>query len=491
MARQDKELPKNRQDLVNTVLSMIDSGSLDWTKGWDSPSYPLAPVSAITGTRYKGINNAMLWLTAIERGYKDNRWLTFNQMEQNGWSFKKNEDGTSKGKGAGVPVELFRYYDSLTKKDLDWKEFNKLTLDEQKDYWDKNVRRIVRYHTVFNAELVDGIAELKDVQKEVTHLSPEERNEKAEATIRDWNDKQCSITHNGGESAFYRPSTDSIHLPERTRFHSLEDYYGTALHEIGHATGHAKRLNRDLTGGFGSENYAKEELKAEFASMFIQQELQLPMSEFHIRNHSAYLQSWKKAITNNPNVLFDAIKDAGKITSYVLENATTLQSINSVSIEENFSESREESSSSEKLELGKSKWKAFHLSVECCKGTSDSRCEFTLDKGKYAGWDFSHPSKLVTDGWITDDLQSDTHKMCKDVIYSDNYSFILKNGGKFVKLSGKELVDSFDFSEEAQKPSASLIEMCSQMDTSSPAKSYTERIANADSPYLSALLGED
>ena len=63
-----------------------------------------------------------------------------------------------------------------------------------------------------------------------------------------------------------------IFLPEQEAFHSENDYYATALHEIAHSTGHPSRLNRDLSGKFGSKSYATEELKAEFASVFIGQE---------------------------------------------------------------------------------------------------------------------------------------------------------------------------------------------------------------------------
>lgn len=317
-----KELSKNRQALLDKVLELFEGKRLNWTKGWNAPGNPLAPVSGLSGTRYRGINNVLLWLTAIERGYQDNRWVTFHQIKENGWSFKKDADGSSLGTGAGVPVELFRYYDKSTKQDLDWKEFGKLTLDEQKKYWDENVSRIIRYYTVFNGDVVEGMPPLE----KRSHITAEERHERAEQIIRAWNDKQCSVVHDGGNSAYYSPKNDAVHLPERTSFFSLEEYYGVALHEVGHATGHASRLNRDLSGAFGSEKYAKEELRAEFASMFMQQELELPMSEFHIKNHTAYLQDWGKSIKKDPNVLFDAVKDAGKMVTYVLDNAAGMES---------------------------------------------------------------------------------------------------------------------------------------------------------------------
>lgn len=321
MAEKQQELSKSRQALLEKVLQLFDGKKLDWTKGWSHKGAPLPPVSGVSGTKYHGCNNALLWFVSIERGYQDNRWVTYHQIEENGWHFKKDENGESRGKGAGVPVELFRYYDKSTKKDLDWNEFRKLTIDEQRAYWEENVRRVTRYYTVFNGDIVEGMPPMA----QTTHLTPEERDERSEQVIRAWNDKQCKIIHDGGDKAYYRPSTDEIHLPERTSFHTIEDYYGTALHEIGHSTGHPSRLNRDLSGFFGTEEYAREELRAEFASIFMQQELGLPMSEYHIKNHAAYLQAWGKEVRKDPNVLFDAIKDASRMSDCVFENAAGME----------------------------------------------------------------------------------------------------------------------------------------------------------------------
>ena len=121
----------------------------------------------------------------------------------------------------------------------------------------------------------------------------------------------------GGSQAFYRPSTDEVHLPEREKFKSTQSFYDTAFHEIGHSTGHQSRLNRDLSGGFGSQSYAMEELRAEIASIFMAQDLGIEPSEDRLQNNAAYIQSWKDEIKENPNALFTAIADADKIARYV------------------------------------------------------------------------------------------------------------------------------------------------------------------------------
>ena len=311
-----QEIAKNRQYLLDTVIEQMESGTLKWKQGWDNGSVHTMPRSGSSGKAYKGINRLVLYFTAKERGYEDNRWVTFNYVKNNNLSFKKNENGESLAKGAGVMVEFFRYYDKSTKQDLDFEKFGELSPEEQHDYWKKNVRRVTQQYTVFNASLVEGMEPLPQapVRTEI------ERDAEAERIVAAWDQKQCRI-YNDDMMAYYSPKKDEIHLPASDTFISAAEYYATALHEIGHATGHKSRLNRDLKDGFGTEGYAIEELRAEFASMFIQQELGLPMSESHIKNHAAYVQSWLKAIRENPDVLFDAVGDADAMTSFVMDNA--------------------------------------------------------------------------------------------------------------------------------------------------------------------------
>jgi hypothetical protein len=125
----------------------------------------------------------------------------------------------------------------------------------------------------------------------------------------------ADIHHNGGSRAFYRPLTDSIHLPDKGQFPTAENYYATALHELGHWSGHEDRLNRDLVHPFGSEGYAKEELRAEIASMILGDELGIGHDP---SQHAAYVGSWIKALKDDPMEIFRAAADAEKIQTYVL-----------------------------------------------------------------------------------------------------------------------------------------------------------------------------
>jgi antirestriction protein ArdC len=164
---------------------------------------------------------------------------------------------------------------------------------------------------VFNAEQIEGLPPL---QRLLPNGAPDgDRHERAEAVLQA---SGVEIRHDQDDRAFYRPSTDRIHLPGRERFQSIDAYYATALHEVGHASGHPTRLNRDLAHPFGSEGYAKEELRAEIASLMIGEQLGIGHDP---GQHGAYVKSWVKVLREDPKEILRAARDADKITHYVLD----------------------------------------------------------------------------------------------------------------------------------------------------------------------------
>ena len=303
-----EKLTPQRKQLVDQVLANLEKGNLFWTQGWVAAG---APESAVTGKKYRGINNLYLSLVAMAENYGDNRWATFRQMEEKGWTFKKDEEGHTLGKGKSVSVEYYEMRDKETKRRFDRSVLDGMTFDEQREYMDKNVYWLRKFYRVFNCSLMDGVP-----AKEMPTIDVNDRIEKAEAILDYWNANESKIVY-GGSQAFYRPSTDEVYLPEREKFKSTQSFYDTAFHEIGHSTGHESRLNRDLSGGFGSQSYAMEELRAEIASIFMAQDLGIEPSEDRLQNNAAYIQSWKDEIKENPNALFTAIADADKIARYV------------------------------------------------------------------------------------------------------------------------------------------------------------------------------
>lgn len=247
------------------------------------------------GTPYRGLNAINLAMTSVANGYQDNRWFTFNGAKDVGGSVKKGEKGTQ--------IYFWKFPD----KD---EEGKKLDPDDPRRH------PIFKVYTVFNAEQCNNIPE-KALGFDPTLMSDFERHERCEAILQA---SGANIIHTPIEQgyfrAFYSSKTDSITLPPKELFRSESAYYATALHELGHWTGHKDRLNRELGTGFGSYKYAIEELRAETASMFIGQELQIGHDP---SDHIAYLKSWLLALENDPKEFFGAIKDADKIFQYVMQ----------------------------------------------------------------------------------------------------------------------------------------------------------------------------
>jgi antirestriction protein ArdC len=123
------------------------------------------------------------------------------------------------------------------------------------------------------------------------------------------------IRHDQADRAFYRPATDRIHLPARDSFKSADTYYATAPHELAHASGYPSRLDRDLAHPFGSIGYAKEELRAEIASLMIGDRLGIGHDP---GQHAAYVKSWVQVLKEDPKEILRASRDADKISNYVL-----------------------------------------------------------------------------------------------------------------------------------------------------------------------------
>ncbi len=282
-----------REKLAEEFARLLEEKELDWKKEWGGRDIPF---NAKTGSVYKGSNRFYLSLIAAQRGYKDPRWATFRQIQAEGWRLKN-------AKGQGVYVEYWYPYDIKEGKNLTWQEFYKL-----RDGIGDRYQLRSRYFVVFNASLIDGI----------TPYTPEKKDIPVDELVNTLSrSMDVEIRNDGGDRAYYSPSEDKIHLPIPSDFNSSYAYNSTALHELTHATGAAHRLNRNMGGIFGSQEYAFEELVAEISSCFMSSYLEIDQDEKHIENHKAYVQSWINVIREKPEALSQAIKQAERATAYM------------------------------------------------------------------------------------------------------------------------------------------------------------------------------
>lgn len=296
------KLNKAREKLIDMYIQSLEGDRLPWKKGWDD-TYSIRHHNPVSNSNYHGVNNALLSIVSMVEGYRDPRWMTFKQIQDKGWKLKD-------AKGRGVPVEFFSVYDKVNKQTVTIQEYAAMIANNPDCR--ENFVVMDKIYYVFNAELVEGIPEyvIEDQPKRVINSS----------LFLDNLIKNMKVGYKEeGNRAYYSPSQDMVVLPTAGQFHSQYEYESTKLHELCHASGHSSRLNRPMVAFFGTEDYAKEELRAEMAASFIAQEVSVDASQMELDNHKAYIQSWISTLHKNPEELFKAIKDAEKISDYILE----------------------------------------------------------------------------------------------------------------------------------------------------------------------------
>lgn len=291
-----------RNDMTQEFIKSLKENVIPWEQEWISGERAFNPVSR---TKYKGTNAFWLAYKARQNQWKDPRWCTFEQAKNNEWKIKPGSKGTK--------IEFFSPYDRQEKRKITYKELSKLQETLTPEEIEARISYPVANYVVFNAEQIEGIPDY-------TADIPEWNRENVIAA-RDNLLKNMNLDFNeGGDRAYYSPSMDSITLPEIEKFRNEYGYMATMLHEAAHATGHTSRLNRDMSGHFGSESYAREELRAEIASAFTAQEIGISSDGMeHTNNHKAYVQDWISVLQNDPNELFRAIKQAEEISDYLME----------------------------------------------------------------------------------------------------------------------------------------------------------------------------
>lgn len=330
-----------RQEQTEKMADLMDSGVSPWQKPWETLGISGVASNPITGTQYAGGNRLMLSLEAMDKGYATNQWATYKQAEAKEWQVRKGEKSTglevwdatpfwktAEGKSCTVTADgrTFHAYAIQKEEDgmlvlKDGKEIlvsaavvttekgRELSVRQAHNEMDKP---FARHFSVFNLDQMDGVPAELTQPKILTEI---EKHEAAEQVMQRMREDGLRIEH-GGHRAFYRPSEDMVRLPNPEQFHTTGAYYGTALHELGHATGAEQRLNRPLQNAFGTEGYAKEELVAELTSFFVAAETGIPHQQDE--QHAAYLKSWAKVLREDKNEIFRAAKEAGRAADYLL-----------------------------------------------------------------------------------------------------------------------------------------------------------------------------
>lgn len=276
-----------QQHLTDRIVAAIEAGAGSWQMPWHRGSGGKHPVNIASGKKYRGVNVLGLWVEAQVNGYGSHVWGTFRQWDAAGATVRK-----------GQKASYVVFYKEIE------------VVDDEQDENDFKRRLFARATPVFNADQVDGFGN-------PTLETPLEGIESADAFVARTG---ATIVH-GGSRACYVLSLDEIRMPERASFigsatsTATEAYYSTVLHELTHWTAPSHRCGRDLSGRFGSEAYAMEELVAELGAAFLSAELGITVEPRP--DHAQYLAHWLDVLKADKRAIFTAASKASEASAYL------------------------------------------------------------------------------------------------------------------------------------------------------------------------------
>ena len=317
------------QRFAEMLIKRMEEMQKDWHKGWIGGGSMFGLPQNISGRTYEGSNAFLLFLHTASNGYKAPVYMTYGQLHKEGAHVLKGEKA--------VPV--FKWGFSIKDKDgkkVTEEEFHNMTDDEKKEC---KRRPFLKIYPEFNIDQTN----MSEVNKEKYDAVVSQFRKTDVPTITDgmyvnkaidrMMEKQewvCKIQYDKEEKgAYYSPAKDIVVLPTKAQFRIHPDdpeecfkdgqeYYGTALHEMAHSTGHPSRLDRLKPAAFGSPEYAKEELVAELTSAMVGNTLGFDRRISD--NNVAYLQNWTSALRKEPKFIVSVMADVNKASRIIIEN---------------------------------------------------------------------------------------------------------------------------------------------------------------------------
>lgn len=294
--------------ITESIITALEQGTPPWICPWRQDSNAI-PRNLVTGKPYRGINVLILSVQAMAAKHADSRWLTFLQATALGARIRKGEHGVQI-----VFYKLHKRDDHATDNpDADTGAAVVADQDNQRGI------PLLKSYTVFNASQLDAIPERFQLAPPPQAWQPMDQAQKL------LNDSGATILH-GGNSAFYHPTEDNIHLPPAKSFAQASDYYNTALHELCHWTGHASRLNRVLGPRHEIEAYAYEELVAEIGAAFLCASAGIAAR----MQHASYVENWLGALRRDKRLIFVAAGAAQKAADFVLGAAASSDAVEAI-----------------------------------------------------------------------------------------------------------------------------------------------------------------
>lgn len=344
------------QTVSDKIIAMLDGGIIPWACPWTGGAYTRGSmnieyaggaVSHDTGKSYGFLNQMMCgfhgeWATYLQIEKEAEKQIAADRkagtLKTVTRTFTKIDEDTGLAEKITEEVPDFHAYAHIRKGEkgtpiVFWKQTVIKETDEQTGEETVKVIPMLKQYTVFEISQCENV-ERKYPEEElhtVTSIIPAPVAEcampieKAEAVVREYESREPITIHRARKSmeAFYRPFADDITVPCMAQYGKKKaaEYYSTLFHEMGHSTGHEKRLDRFSkrvgTAAFGSENYGKEELVAEMTAAMLLATLGID-TDGTLRNNAAYIQNWTNAIKGDKKLVAQAAGQAEKAVGYIL-----------------------------------------------------------------------------------------------------------------------------------------------------------------------------
>lgn len=290
-------------EVTDRVIAAIDEGTVPWRRPWTALS-GIPARSLATGKPYRGIN----WMLTSMAGYESPWWLTYKQAAERGAQVRQGEHGT--------PVFLWKTakirLNTPEKRDRAKRDGLKIRTDHLGEYAE---HFMARAYTVFNASQIDGLDPMLTPIGLVDEQPSWSVLERCERIVSGYENGPTILE--GGPRACYTPSTDQVRMPDRGRFQNATDWYASLYHELAHSTGHSSRLDRLPTKATDHRGYAREELVAELAAAMLCAAAQIDSAPLTGR-HAAYLDHWRKALSEDTRLLVIAAQRAQHAADHIL-----------------------------------------------------------------------------------------------------------------------------------------------------------------------------
>ena len=306
--------------VTDKIIGMLKSASpTDYHRAWKDDVF-FIPINYASKKPYRGINRLLLQeRIGFAGAFRNPYFLTFKQIKKHKGTLKKG------AKGYEVIYYSIRYVVPADK-NSGRKAYSSTNAQKVLDFLDKYklsediVGRIpmIRYYNVYNGADIENI-DFKLEELQIGRAVPDSATENRAAQLIVENYPNPPVIKHEGNQAYYNPASDYIKLPKQEQFDTVNDYYRTLFHELTHSTGHNKRLNRGIHLMLEKDDYAKEELVAEFGAVFLS--AWAGIMWYNNKNHAAYLKGWNSAIKeaqNDNKFLMCAASLAQQSTDYIL-----------------------------------------------------------------------------------------------------------------------------------------------------------------------------